>query len=269
MGITHVVKTPKKNQMWFIASDLHSHHLHDNSFKLLLKHSGLLPKKQRNLILCGDFLDMQYFMPKDPGFQQWKDRKDGVDSFFLPKYQEEIKWGNKILNILGSHFNHIIFMHGNHDHPRVDMFLDKFCPDGYRPNFNIDRDLKLQERGIGSIRYNEWLDFGEISITHGMYHGPSAHKKHFQACGGRNVLFGHVHSSECETFTVRGESRSAWSLPAMCELNPSYIKNAETNWQNGYATLAIRPNGKFNLNIHLVFDGEINLPNGTILKCEK
>ena len=119
---------------------------------------------------------------------------------------------------------------------------------------------------IGTFNYNDWLDFGQLSITHGMYHGPSAHKKHFQACGGRNVLFGHVHSSECETFVSRGVSKSAWSLPAMCELNPHYIKNSETSWQNGYATVFMKPNGNFNLNIHLVLDNEICLPTGDILR---
>lgn len=266
MGITHVLKTPKEHaQMWFFISDLHSHHLDPKSFNILLKHSQLLPKKQRNLIIGGDFLDMAYFMPKDPGFQYWKDRKDGIDSFFLPQYQDEIKWGNDTLDSLQVIFNNIIFMHGNHDGPRVEMFLSKYCPDGYKPNFNIDRDLNLERRNIGSIQYNDWLDFGELSVTHGMYHGPSALKKHYMACGGRNVLYGHVHSAECATFAVRGESRSAWSNPAMCRLNPSYIKNAETCWQNGYSTINMKINGKFNLTTHLIFDGDLLLPTGEII----
>jgi len=38
----------------------------------------------RNLIINGDFLDTAYLMPKSAGFQQWKDRKDGIESYFLP-----------------------------------------------------------------------------------------------------------------------------------------------------------------------------------------
>jgi predicted phosphodiesterase len=266
MGITHVLKTPKEPQMWFFISDLHSHHLHQQTFNILLKHSKLLPKEQRNLIIGGDFFDFAEFMPKNPEFQHWKDRKDGVDEFFLPKYKEEIEWGNKTLDKLQSIFNHVIFIHGNHDGPRIEMFLNKYCPDGYKPNFNIERDLNLEKRNVGCVQYNDWLDAGELSITHGMFHGPSCHKKHYEACGGRNVLFGHVHSSECKTFAVRGESRCSWSNPAMCGLNPNYVKNAENKWQNGYSTIYMKPNGKFNLTVHLVFDGELLLPDGEILK---
>ena len=266
MGQTHVLKTPKEPQMWFFISDLHSRHLHLPTFNILLKHSQLLPKKQRNLIIGGDFLDLAEFMPKNPEFQHWKDRKDGIDEFFLPAYQKEIKWGNDTLDAIQSHFNHIIFMHGNHDGPRIEVFLDKYCPEGYKPNFNIDRDLNLEKRNVGSISYNSWCDFGELSITHGMFHGPSAASKHYMACGGRNVLYGHLHTSECKTFPVRNESRCAWSNPAMCGLNPDYVKNAENKWQNGYTTIYMKPSGKFNINQHLVFDDELLLPNGEVIK---
>jgi predicted phosphodiesterase len=266
MGSITTINLPKEPQMWFIASDWHSHHLHINSFNIMLKHSLLLPKNQRNLIIGGDFFDFAEFMTKSAGFQQWKDRKDGVDEYFLPAYEKEVKWGNDTLDALQSVFNHIIFMHGNHDGPRVEQYVHKYCPEGYKPNFDLNKSLNLQGRNIGSVEYNGWLDFGHISITHGMYHGPSAHKKHFQACGGRNVLFGHIHTAKCETFASRGISRSAWSLPAMCGLNPEYMRNSESAWQNGYATLAMRPDGNFNLNTHLVINDKLILPTMEILQ---
>lgn len=265
MGITTELKLPKQPQMWFCASDWHSHHLHTKCFEILIKHALLLPKQQRNLIINGDFFDFAEFMPKSPLFQQWKDRKDGIDAYFLPAYENEIKWGNDTLDAIQTVFNNIIFIHGNHDGPRVDHFVERFCPSGYKEHFNINRDLNLIKRGIGYVGYNDWLDFGHLSITHGMFHGPTAHKKHFQACGGRNVLFGHIHTAKCETFFSRGLSRSAWSLPAMCKLNPEYIRNSETAWQNGYITFAMRPDGNFNLNTHLIIEDQLILPTGDIL----
>jgi predicted phosphodiesterase len=267
MGMTETLKTPKKDpQLWFVASDWHSFNLHQPSFNILINHANTLPKSQRNLIINGDFLDTPYLMPKSSDFKMWRDRKDGVDNFFLPEFEKEIRWANDTLDAIQSFFNHVIFIHGNHDGPRVDNFRENFCPVGYKEHFNLNKPLRLYERNIGSIGYNDWLDFGKLSITHGMYHGSTCHKKHYEAAGSRNVLFGHIHSSECKTFTVRGESRSAWSLPAMCGLNPHYIKNAETNWQNGYATVFMKPCGNFNLNIHLVFDGELLLPSGEIIR---
>ena len=268
MGTTQVLKTPKeKPQCWFVASDWHIGHLHKPSFEILKKHAQLFPFDERFLIIDGDFLDTAYFMPKSADFNHWKDRKDGVDNFFLPEWEAETLLGNQILDELQIIFKHIIFINGNHDNPRVDMFRETYCPVGYKEHFYVHKALKLEERNIGEVKYNDWLDFGKLSITHGMYHGSTCHKKHYEAAGSRNVLFGHVHSSECKTFTVRGESRSAWSLPAMCELNPHYIKNAETNWQNGYATVLMKPNGNFNLYIHTIYDNELLLPDGRMIKA--
>lgn len=78
MGKTTILNLPKEPQIWFIASDWHSRHLHIPSFNIMLKHSMLLPKKQRNLIIDGDFFEFSEFMPKDPMFQYYKDKKDGV-----------------------------------------------------------------------------------------------------------------------------------------------------------------------------------------------
>lgn len=262
MGATHILKTPKENQTWFIASDWHSFNLHLPSFKILCEFANLLPKKQRNLIINGDFLDIPYMMPKNPDFQTWKDRKDGVDMFFLPKFEEEIKWGNDTLDTLQATFNHVVFLHGNHDQPRLEEFKAKYCPVEYRDHFNIDVKLNLLKRNIGSIPYGDWLDIGDLSVSHGSYHGPSAHKKHYEAVGARNVVFGHVHSAESKSFHIRGTTRKSWSLPAMCDLNPHYIKNRDMNWSNGFATVQMRPDGKFNLHTHLVIDNKLILPTG-------
>lgn len=270
MGITHILKTPKLSpQMWFIASDWHSKHLHTPSYKILILHALSMPLEHRNLIIDGDFLDTPYLMEKSPDFKHWRDRKDGVDEFFLPMWEEELKIGNDILDELQKVFVHIIFINGNHDNPRVDNYREKHCPHGYRHLFYINKGLKLDERNIGEVLYNDWLDFGKVSITHGMYCGTSAHKKHYDVCGARSNIFGHIHSSECKSFIVRGESRSSWSLPAMCSLNPIYMKNTENNWMNGYGTLFMRPDGNFNFSIHLVIDGKLLLPDGRIFEWKE
>lgn len=261
MGQTHVLNTPKENQIWFIAGDWHGEHLHIPSYKILKKHAMSLDKKHRNLIINGDFLDTAYLMPKSAEFQQWANRKDGVDEFFLPEWEEEIAWGNKILDELQLVFRNIIFIKGNHD-SRDAIFREQYCPIGYKEHFFVEKGLNLEKRNVGHIENSDWLDFGKLSIVHGQYHGSTCHKKHYEACGARNVVFSHVHSSECKTFTVRGESRSSWSIPAMCDLNPHYIKNAETNWQNGYATLCMKPSGRFNLYTCIVLEDTLFLPHG-------
>lgn len=266
MGKIVELKLPKEEQLWFIAGDWHADKLDIPTFNILIKHARSLPQKHRNLIINGDFIDTPYFMPKNPGFQQWKDRIDGIEMFFLPEFESEIKWANDTLDSLQSVFNNIIFISGNHDNPRVDNFRENFCPSAYQEHFHLFKQLHLEKRKIGWVEYGDWLDFGAVSITHGNFHGPTALKKHFEACGGRNVIFSHVHTSECKSFTSRGHTRCAWSLPAMCDLNPHYIKNNDTCWQNGYGTLTMKPNGNFNFHTHLIIDNELILPNGEVLK---
>lgn len=268
MGIIHELKLPKQNQMWFIQSDWHASNLHIPTYNISINHALSVPEEHRNLIIDGDFLDTPYFMPKDDGFQQWVKRQDGVDNFFLPMWEEEVKWANEKLDELQSIYKNIIFINGNHDNPRVDLFREKYCPAGYKDHFNLGMKLNLEKRGIGEIKYGDWLDFGsQLAITHGSAHGTSAHKKHFEMSGGRSVIFGHIHHYECRTFAVRGHSRSVWSLPCMAGLNPQYIKNLDNNWQNGYGTLLMKPSGDFNFYGHIVKDGELLLPDGQVIKA--
>jgi hypothetical protein len=252
--------------MWFIAGDWHYDQLHIPSFNILIKHALSVPKEHRNLIINGDFVDFSFLMPKNPDFQTWANRKDGVDNFFLPEYEKEMKWANDTLDALQTVFNKIIYVFGNHCKARVDLFLEKHCPVAYKPNFDFIKDLGLIRRKIGWIEYNDWLDIGNLTITHGMTHGSTCLKKHYELSGGRNVVFSHVHTAECKTFASRGVTRAVWSLPSMARLNPHYIKNSDVSWQNGYGTFTMKPNGNFNMNIHLVIDDELCLPDGKIIK---
>lgn len=269
----HELKSPKEPQMWFVASDWHYTGLHLPTFNVLIKHALSVPLEHRNLIINGDFLDLAFLMPKKSEFQQWVNRKDGVDNYFLPLWEEEIKWGNDTLDALQCVFKNIIFIHGNHDNPRADTFREEYCPIGYKEHFHLSDKLNLLKRGIGEVLYGDWLDImprdgggSHLAITHGSAHGATAHKKHFEMSGGRSVIFGHIHHYECKTFASRGHSRSVWSLPCMAGLNPHYIKNLDVNWQNGYGTLYLKPSGDFNFYGHIVKDGELLLPNGEIIK---
>lgn len=251
---------------YFVASDWHSFHLNPSCLSILLQHAMHHEDKKRSLIILGDFLDFEFLMKKKDSYKKYIGRSDGIDSHFLPLYQEEIQVGNLILDVLQKVFKEIIFVMGNHDKPRVDGFLID-CPLGYQHNFNMVRDLKFLERGIKIVvEYNNWLDIGNISLTHGMFHGVSALKKHYLASRARSVIFGHIHHDNEECFMVRGYTTKVFSLPAMCDLNPDYIRNSETNWTNGYRTLYVKPSGDFNCYSHTIWNDELVIDGGVILK---
>jgi hypothetical protein len=253
----------------FIAGDWH---LKDGidwaSVNILLKHAETVPPEFRNLIINGDYLDAPFLMKNKDDFKKWFKRAEGIVDYFIPNAEEEIESGNNLLDTLQKTFTSIIFVMGNHDW-RYLWFKDliKKTHGEYSENFNITTKLKLHERGIDHVLYNDWLDWGsELSITHGMYHGSTCHKKHYEACRGRNVIFSHVHYYECKSFRVRGDTIYSMSLPAMCRLNPEYIKNSETNWSNGYGLIIMRPDGKFNFNVFNIWDNKLVLPDGKVIK---
>lgn len=248
---------------YVIAGDWHAKFLCQNTFEKLLKYSETLPKEDMALIINGDLLEADFLMQRCPEFKK-NLRYKNFEEYFVPKADEEIEIVNAILDKLQKYFNHIFFLSGNHDFPRYDL-ISEIVPIAYKHNFDIRNRLKLKERGISFYEYNDWLDIGNVSVTHGMFHGTTCLKKHFEACEFRNVIFSHVHSAESKAFASRGKTRKSWSLPAMCNLNPAYIKNRDINWTNGFGSLHVFPDGDFNFYTHEVHNGKICLPSGVVL----
>ena len=250
---------------YIVASDWHSEFINVPTYNILKKFARTIPRSQRRLIINGDFLDAPYLMKKKSEFKKFTTCFEGMETYFLPYAEREFEWGNKILDEMQNLFDYIYFIGGNHCCFRYEMFMHEYCPSAYRHNFNLPLQLKFRERGIPHIKYNSWLDIGKLSITHGMFHGASALKRHWEASGGRNTVFGHVHHDDCKTFRARGDSVKSWSLPAMCDLNPDYIKNSDVNWTNGFMTINMKSNGNFNAHTHNVWDNELILPNGKLI----
>ena len=249
----------------FIAGDWHSGAINKPTFNILLEHARNLPPDMRNLIINGDFVDVGHLMKRDENFKKWFKRSDGIDEYFIPVSDMEFEWANECLDRLQDVFKEIIFVYGNHDW-RYDWFQGIISP-AYSHNFDLKSKINLDKRGIDWVGYNDWLDWGDhLSITHGMYHGTTCHKKHYEACGANNVIFSHVHSHEVRAFQVRGNTRNSISLPAMCDLNPDYIRNSENNWSNGYGQILMRPSGEFNFYCHQIWDNKLHLPEGYVIE---
>lgn len=250
---------------YVIAGDWHSQFINDHCYTIIKQFGLTLPEESRALIINGDFLDAPFLMKKNPDFRQMLKARM-FEEHFVELAVEELMWGNVVLDELQAIFPKIILIEGNHDW-RYRWFMDLAdVPHAYKHHFDIEKRLRLKERGIPYVYYNDWLDIGDLSVTHGMFHGVSALKRHYEASGGRNVIFSHVHHSDAKSFRARGTTVKAWSLPAMCDLNPEYIKNTDNNWTNGFGSIHIKSNGHFNMHIHEVWDGELILPNGIKIK---
>lgn len=258
------VKAPKKDEIhsYVIAGDWHTDALDIPTYEILIKVAKNIPKNQRRLIINGDFLDVVHLMGKKTDYLKWAKCVDIIEEELIPLTEDELAWGNKTLDELQKVFDHIYFIEGNHDWRY--RAWSEYCPHAYRYNFNYKEILRLKERGITFVAHNNWLDVGELAITHGIWHGATALKKHYEDTG-KNVIFSHVHHADSKSFVSRGKTRKAWSLPSMSNLNPDYTKNRDNNWSNGFGVFHVKSNGHFNMNIFETWDGELVYPNGKLI----
>jgi predicted phosphodiesterase len=256
------LKLPRKDEIhsYIVASDWHDIHLNSSAYDILKRFALRIPKKQRRLIILGDFVDLPEFMPRNKDFKRHVKSAMGIEDYFLPAAEMAMGWANDVLDELQKIFPVIIFASGNHDW-RLDDFGRTYSPPEYRPYFNLKARLRLRERNIPFVDYNCWIDIGRLSLTHGMYHGTTCCKKHYEAAG-RSVIFGHVHKVEARSFTRRGDTVMAWSLPCMANLSPDYLKGRENAWTTGFGVANMRHNGKFNFNVFTIWDDMLVLPNG-------
>lgn len=265
MGKVTEVSLPGINQIdtYFVVSDWHSFYMSQASYNIFKKHALIVPREQRRLIIAGDFLDAEHMMGKPHEMKKWA-RDNYLIEDLADESAKEFEWGNKILDEVQDLFDYVYFIEGNHD-IRYSVFSERFCPIAYSHNFDQRKRLDFKKRGIPFVHYNDYLDVGKLAITHGMFHGASHNKKHLLAAG-KSVMYGHLHTANSLAEFTRGELRKAWSLPCMCGLAPDYVKNRDMSWTNGYGTVSVKNNGNFNVHIHEIFDEELILSTGELIR---
>ena len=260
MAITKV-KLPKGEDIhtYFICNDWHTRELCLKTYNIFKKVAKMVPRSQRRLVINGDFIDAPMFFGKKSDLKKIAKNTDVLE-MIIEECDAEIQWGNDILDEMQKYFDWIYFIEGNHCW-RYRNFCENYSPVQYQPHFNYVKRLGLHDRGIPFVKYNDWLD-----ITHGMFHSSTHLKKHLDVAKGQNVCYGHLHKYEEKAFPARGETLKAFSIPAMCTLNPEYLKNTETNWSNGFAQVNMMSNGKFTKYVHEITDGKLILPNGKMIQ---
>jgi hypothetical protein len=260
MKVNVIEHDKKKNSHFLVCSDIHEQFIDEPAFSIMLKYARIY--NITNLIILGDLLDLDWLMPKNPAFKKWISRSDCMEEFFLPKLEASMDWAIKFFERCAPVFKKIYFAKGNHD-ARIDEFREVFCQAEYKHHFNFSKIDKYCE---DIFENNDWIDLGALSMTHGQFHGPTHFKKHYEASEARNVLIGHVHKDEKICFLSRGKTKQVQSLPCMSTLSPHYLKGRENNWTLGFGYIIIKPSGHYNYYTLNVWDNELALPDGRILK---
>lgn len=147
------------------------------------------------------------------------------------------------------------FMIGNHEQ-RVEWYVQAYPElDGI---VDIDRNLKLTERGYKVIPFNGVYKLGKLSVIHGFYWNKYHAAKTLEAFEG-NVVYGHVHNPQMYAKVTpidRKGYHTATALPCICNIKPDYKQSAPNFWINGFGIVEYLPaTGFFNLYSIIIIEG--------------
>lgn len=139
------------------------------------------------------------------------------------------------------------FMFGNHEE-RVNWYIEEH-PE-LENLIDIDRNLKLTERGYKIIPFNEIHKIGKLNVIHGYYWNKYHAAKTLDAFEG-NVVYAHVHNPQMYAKVSPVDRKGyhmATALPCLCNIKPDYKKNLPNFWINGFGVVEHLPaTGFFNL----------------------
>ena len=226
-----------------VLSDIHSEYMDVDAFFTAMRFFAMTPKKRRRIILLGDILDFEAFVTKKASYKIAKKFKD-FDGYFVPEAQKEYEWFEWFLSELVKlvDYEHITFVEGNHEERlRRHDFKSSILIE-YAHNFDLVKQLKLVERGIQFIKYNDWLRIstasGSLMLTHGIYCGANPIKKHVDVAR-TSVMFGHTHERGVTSFRNVDGTFMGFNNPCLCNLQPNYMEGRPHNWSVGFSTIQI------------------------------
>lgn len=178
-----------------------------------------------DLVLGGDQLDLA-------AISHWnKDNRRVVEGMRL---QDDIDKMNAILDrldkiCLGDKY----WFMGNHE-DWMNQFVDQYP--ALEGVLDLEKMLRLKERGYKIIPINKYVKIGKFYYIHGIttsaYHARATVQR-----VGRTVIYGHCHNVQSFTVCSPIDSRDIHrgiSMPCLCTLQPLYGKNRQNNWSNGF-----------------------------------
>lgn len=147
-----------------------------------------------------------------------------------------------------------VWIIGNHDQWEQDM--DETHPE-LRGCLDRPSTYRLADRGWNVIENGKAHRIGKhLTVIHGdqlkgqMGYVALTVARRAVEIYGTSVAFGHTHTmqtmSQVNPIEVK-KKRAGWNVPALCDLNPDYMRNRPSAWVNGFAVVEMRPDDSFNL----------------------
>jgi hypothetical protein len=148
-----------------------------------------------------------------------------------------------------------VFMMGNHEE-RIRWYIEEHPElDGI---INLEKHLRLEERGYKIIEFNGIHTVGKLNVIHGYYWNKYHAAKTLEAFEG-NVVYSHVHNPQVYAKVSpidRKGYHMATALPCLCNIKPDYKKNSPNFWLNGFGIVEHLPASSFfNLYTIIIVEG--------------
>jgi len=192
--------------------------------------------KPDKIIILGDYSDVASLSAWD------MDKKRKMEG---RRFKKEMTTANRELDFLQECSNDIIYLEGNHEF-RVERYLDK-SPE-MEGLIEIQENLRLKERGIKWVKFNDLHKVGDMFFTHGMYTNKYNASKHLQVLGC-NICYGHQHSTQTALQNMAMQKpHMAYALGTLGNKKPDFMQNKPSSWINQFAVFYWdTKGGNFNL----------------------
>lgn len=248
--------------LWVCLFDLHSPLIHKPTLNAVMDFVKRNPKKIAGFLFGGDQVDnaeISHHNSNKPFYKPTGSYKKNTDS--LDRTITEIE---KILPAETER----VYVLGNHDDWERQLVERQPELQG-----TVERQhlLKLADRGWEVIQLGHGKELGKLLVVHGealtgignqasVYHAKRAVESYCTS-----VLYGHLHTAQSYTKVLPQNAKDKWaaySSPAACETNPTYLMNRPTAWVNGFTLVELHDpeKAKSNFNVYpvIVSDGKFS-----------
>lgn len=238
--------------IWVAVYDIHYPKIHKPTWDAILDFVGRNSGKIAGFLFGGDQLDNEeigHWSAGKPLFRptgSYKANTLGFDANVLSPIEALLPDAAER-----------VWITGNHDAWETQLIEKQPELQG-----TIERPLLLglENRGWEVLKLGEVKQLGKLIAVHGegltgignqasVYHSKRAVESFCTS-----VLYGHLHTAQSYTKVLPHSARDkwiAWSSPAACSTNPSYLQNRPTAWVNGFTIVELQEPEKKNSNFNV------------------
>jgi Calcineurin-like phosphoesterase len=265
MGRVLELESPSAGKVltYLVISDLHSIFMDMDAYiatKNALRH---YPKEHRRVILLGDVFDFDFMHSGSEAFKINLKHKT-FEEYFIPLIDEELSFGKWLIEDLSKELvdsSCIYWSNGNHDSRLLREPFYSLTPQCLRHNYDLELKLELKKLGIKFIDYNDFFlmrskKSPDLYLTHGIFHGSSFMKKHFEAVYS-NIVFGHMHVRQTHAY-AGFKAMHAYANACLRNLDADYLGGKPSPWTQGF-TLVHRCSDYIFVNQYQIQDGKCYL----------